>query len=133
MINVSDREVVNYKNNQKFIKNYRFYAMSDTASAKFDGIIEEAVRIIHDSRSKEGRIHFIFKCIFPQIPEGVLVHCFLGVSRSATLVAFYLISALSINWRDAVDFIHHRRFSANPNFGFLHQLKVYSTTVGKIE
>ncbi|CAO4369007.1 unnamed protein product [Caenorhabditis nigoni] len=52
----------------------------------------------------------------------------IGVSRSATLVAFYLITAFGINWRDAVDYIHHRRFSANPNFGFLHQLKIYSNT-----
>ncbi|EFO83640.1 hypothetical protein CRE_02960 [Caenorhabditis remanei] len=116
VINVSDREVMNYEENHPFVKNYRFYSMSDTANSSFDGIIEEAVRLIHETRVRG---------------EAVLVHCFLGVSRSATLVAFYLISAYGINWRDAVDYIRHRRFSANPNFGFLHQLKLYFNTKSK--
>ncbi|CAO4369028.1 unnamed protein product [Caenorhabditis nigoni] len=113
VINVSDREVSNYENSYPFVRNYRFYSMSDTADARFDSILDEAIRLIHETRIRG---------------EAVLVHCFLGVSRSATLVAFYLITAFGINWRDAVDYIHHRRFSANPNFGFLHQLKVYSNT-----
>uniref|UniRef100_A0A1I7U951 Dual specificity protein phosphatase n=1 Tax=Caenorhabditis tropicalis TaxID=1561998 RepID=A0A1I7U951_9PELO len=111
VINVSDREIVNYKSKYPFVKNYRFYSMSDTANAKFDGIVEEAIRLIHETR-KSG--------------ESVLIHCFLGVSRSATLVAFYLISSLGMNWREAVDYIRMKRCSANPNFGFLHQLKLFS-------
>ncbi|CAI2348042.1 unnamed protein product [Caenorhabditis sp. 36 PRJEB53466] len=116
VINVSDREVPNYQQNHPSVRNYKFYPISDTANSKFDEIVEEAVRLIHVSRLNG---------------EAVLVHCFLGVSRSATLVAFYLISAFEMKWKDAVDFVHHRRSSVNPNFGFLHQLKIFSNTKAK--
>ncbi|EGT35714.1 hypothetical protein CAEBREN_02169 [Caenorhabditis brenneri] len=113
VINVSDREIPNYTATHPTIRNYKYYTMSDTASGNFDGIVEEAVTLIHETRIRG---------------ESVLVHCFLGVSRSATLIAFYLISAFGMNWREAVDYIRMRRHSANPNFGFLHQLKVYANT-----
>uniref|UniRef100_A0A8R1HYB3 Protein-serine/threonine phosphatase n=1 Tax=Caenorhabditis japonica TaxID=281687 RepID=A0A8R1HYB3_CAEJA len=108
VINVSDREIPHYPQSHPSIRHYKFYPTSDTANAKFDAFLEEAIRLIHESR-----LH----------GNGVLVHCFLGVSRSATLVAFYLISIYGMTWKDAVDFVRQRRVSANPNFGFLHQLK----------
>jgi len=56
---------------------------------------------------------------------GVLVHCQQGVSRSATVVAAYLMTTQSISATEAIQFIKARRPIANPNVGFREQLELY--------
>lgn len=57
---------------------------------------------------------------------SVLVHCHMGRSRSATLVAAYLIAEHNLSWQDALRDIQRSRPSAAPNVGFLRQLKSYT-------
>lgn len=61
---------------------------------------------------------------------GVLVHCFAGQSRSATLVAAYLIACEGLDALAALSLIRKNRPSAQPNTGFMRQLRTYSQTSG---
>jgi protein-tyrosine phosphatase len=55
----------------------------------------------------------------------VLVHCQRGASRSATIVAAYLISKKGYTCTKAVGLMKERRTCVNPNDGFVQQLTDY--------
>lgn len=55
---------------------------------------------------------------------SVFVHCHQGISRSVSFVlAWLLISRRITNLDDAIGFIRHRRWLADPNKGFIAQLR----------
>lgn len=55
----------------------------------------------------------------------VLVHCLMGMSRSASVVAAYLVTTTKMNTDEAIKFIQERRPIVCPNAGFVRQLEVY--------
>ncbi|KAL5512331.1 hypothetical protein ACEPAG_3323 [Sanghuangporus baumii] len=57
--------------------------------------------------------------------RGVLVHCQAGMSRSATIVAAYLMYAEQLDAESALEKIRKARPSTQPNDGFLAQLDVF--------
>ncbi|KAK5981258.1 hypothetical protein GCK32_004716 [Trichostrongylus colubriformis] len=61
---------------------------------------------------------------------AVLVHCLAGVSRSATVVAAYLITVCDMSFINALTLISQKRPVINPNFGFRMQLCTYADRVG---
>jgi len=48
----------------------------------------------------------------------VLVHCHMGVSRSATVVIAYLMKYFHMTHREAYNFVKKKRSVINPNEGF---------------
>ncbi|KAF7775665.1 hypothetical protein Agabi119p4_4058 [Agaricus bisporus var. burnettii] len=68
--------------------------------------------------------HFIQNAL----EEGgrVLVHCVMGVSRSTTVVAAFLMKHKKMDARSALRYIKQRRLQAHPNYGFIKQLDTYS-------
>lgn len=70
--------------------------------------------------------HFSLVCQFieeaREMNGRVLVHCACGVSRSATLVAAYLIKHQSMSVEEALVHLRTRRPIIQPNSGFLRQL-----------
>ncbi|KAJ7173617.1 protein-tyrosine phosphatase-like protein [Mycena filopes] len=56
----------------------------------------------------------------------VLVHCVMGISRSATVVCAYLMFSQTISAGQAVRLVRARRPQARPNYNFLRQLQVFS-------
>uniref|UniRef100_A0A6C0JAC2 Protein-tyrosine-phosphatase n=1 Tax=viral metagenome TaxID=1070528 RepID=A0A6C0JAC2_9ZZZZ len=69
------------------------------------------------------------KFIDAALKEGgvVLVHCYMGVSRSVSVVAAYLLyKRFAKTTSDALSYIEKKRCVANPNSGFIRQLKIYS-------
>lgn len=55
--------------------------------------------------------------------EPVLVHCQMGISRSPTLVAAYLMKKKNMTAAEAIAFIEAKRDIINPNKGFVKQLQ----------
>jgi hypothetical protein len=66
----------------------------------------------------------VFGFIDEQISAGrpVAIYCQQGKSRSASLVAAYLMREYGIDSREALDLLHAVYPRADPNFFFLHQL-----------
>jgi dual specificity phosphatase 12 len=65
-------------------------------------------------------IEFIKKA---QVNGGtVLVHCFAGVSRSATIVCAYLMQEHNLSYSAALKLVKSKRPFVNPNDGFRTQL-----------
>ncbi|KAF9005997.1 protein-tyrosine phosphatase-like protein, partial [Cyathus striatus] len=56
----------------------------------------------------------------------VLVHCFQGISRSATVVCAYIIATEYKHASEAVEFVQSRRGIVCPNLGFRTQLATYA-------
>ncbi|CAD8169164.1 unnamed protein product [Paramecium octaurelia] len=56
---------------------------------------------------------------------NVLVHCMAGISRSATLVAAYLMKKNNMSAQDAIRLLERKRWQVYPNNGFLRQLSQY--------
>jgi len=54
--------------------------------------------------------------------KKVIVNCYMGVSRSATIVIAYVMYHLKINVMDAINFVRQKRPIVNPNYGFVCQL-----------
>jgi len=61
--------------------------------------------------------------------SSILVHCQAGISRSATLVAAYLVSHQGLSWNQALNSIKTIRPCVGPNVGFRKQLQSWEHTV----
>ena len=56
----------------------------------------------------------------------ILVHCKHGASRSASIVAAYLVRKRAISVHDALAYLKARRSKVCPNIGFIEQLEEYA-------
>lgn len=72
---------------------------------------------------------FIQNALNESPDNKVFVHCVCGVSRSATLVASWLIKYRGYKADDAVEYLKSKREVVDPNSGFLEQLRVFETQV----
>ncbi|EEB89908.1 hypothetical protein MPER_11947 [Moniliophthora perniciosa FA553] len=75
----------------------------------------------------EQTTEFIRKAIEESPDNNVLVHCFAGVSRSATVVCAYLVATAGMRAIDSVAFVQSKRKIVCPNLGFRQQLEMYAT------
>ncbi|KAH8830564.1 protein-tyrosine phosphatase-like protein [Flagelloscypha sp. PMI_526] len=88
--------------------------------------------LVDDSEFENLLIHLRDACDFIQASldehpsNKVLVHCYMGVSRSVTVVAAYLMKANKWPSEIAVEYIRARRPQAYPNHGFRKQLDVFA-------
>ena len=67
--------------------------------------------------------HFINNAINSE--KNILVHCMAGVSRSVSLVTYYLMKRYHISFDKAAEYIKQKRSVANPNDSFKNQLLMY--------
>jgi len=56
----------------------------------------------------------------------VLIHCAMGISRSVTILLYFLMNAEKISAGEALDRVRRCRPIANPNPGFMEQLRLSS-------
>ncbi|KAL1513306.1 hypothetical protein ABEB36_002728 [Hypothenemus hampei] len=56
---------------------------------------------------------------------AVLVHCYFGVSRSATVVIAYVMKKYELSYSEAFERVKSKRSIVFPNQGFVSQLKLY--------
>lgn len=57
--------------------------------------------------------------------KSCLVHCKMGISRSAATVIAFLMKKYGWNLNEAYEFVKQRRTCVRPNAGFMEQLRVY--------
>lgn len=100
-------EINNFFPNMFDYKNIR---VNDTEEEDMLQHWEEAVRFIAEAK-REGK--------------KVLVHCKMGVSRSASVVIAYAMKANDWNLDEALQYVKARRNCIQPNPGFMRQLEVY--------
>lgn len=58
--------------------------------------------------------------------QRVVVHCYAGVSRSASIVIAWLIKYKHMSYEQAYRFVVSKRKFIEPNIGFIRQLKNYA-------
>ena len=89
-----------------------------------------------DLASEDLLTHFPATISF--ISEGqskgaVLVHCFYGKSRSATVVTAHLMHQYRITVERALDKVKAKRPCVNPNPGFMAQLRLWEAMKWKLD
>jgi protein-tyrosine phosphatase len=89
---------------------YKVIQVTDEPSVKLSLYFKEATDFIRKAIN-EGK--------------GVLVHCFAGVSRSASIVIAYLIKYHKMEFNSAFNYVKNKRPWINPNYGFQAQLRRY--------
>lgn len=78
----------------------------------------------HDEADISQHFQESYEFIRFHIMEGhsIFIHCIAGVSRSATIVAAYLMMYYSWSAYEALSYIKEKRPCIRPNDGFLEQL-----------
>ncbi|XP_050373983.1 dual specificity protein phosphatase 1 isoform X3 [Argentina anserina] len=72
---------------------------------------------------------FVYKVLNAKRSGGVLVHCFVGKSRSVTIVLAYLMKRHGMSLNEALEHVRSRRPQASPNAGFISQLQVFERSI----
>lgn len=94
---------------------YKRIDISDHGDQDMVSILEDAVSFIEKSKNQG---------------TNILVHCVQGISRSATVVAAYLMKCKGWTRDYALDYVKRCRPVVNPNQGFRDQLKQYEEMLG---
>ena len=55
--------------------------------------------------------------------KNILIHCFMGRSRSVTVIIYYLMKKFSLNYDQAIDIIKNQRNYVNPSQIFKENIK----------
>ena len=61
----------------------------------------------------------------PDFNTKCLVHCAMGMSRSATSVIMFIMRLFSMKLEDAFEFVKTQREATDPNDGFMEQLRKF--------
>jgi protein-tyrosine phosphatase len=104
VINVTE-EIDNFHDNNLSMIYYRF-PIKDDNNDDISEILEQTYDIIDEHLSKGDRI---------------LVHCFMGASRSAAVIIYYLMRKYNITYEQAITCVYKKRILVNltPKFEFI--------------
>lgn len=67
----------------------------------------------------------MFYCSYRELGKKVLVHCKMGISRSAATVTAFAMKEYRMSLKEALSHVKGRRSVVNPNDGFVAQLRDY--------
>lgn len=67
----------------------------------------------------------MFYCLYREVGKKVLVHCKMGISRSAATVMAFAMKEYQMSLKEALAHVKGRRSVVNPNDGFIAQLRDY--------
>ena len=81
------------------------------------------LNIYHNKPMIEIGYHFINNAV--ESDSKILIHCIAGISRSVSIVIYYLMKKHHMNFDDAFKMIKNKRKIANPNQSFKLQLLEY--------
>jgi len=91
--------------------------INDTSTANITSYFDDCFQFI-ESGIKKG---------------GVIVHCWQGKSRSASICILYLMKALQLPFDEAFTKLKFVRPSIDPNPGFIQQIKIYESKLKKFQ
>jgi len=97
------KEISNYYPNDFFYKNYDLADVNDDSISKH---LKDAYNFIELNKDKK-----------------ILIHCFMGASRSASLMCYYIMKKYNRSLDEVVDFIVEKRKIVNINTTFADELK----------
>lgn len=89
--------------------------------------------LIDISQYFEKSFQFIDLCLNENKNNKILIHCFAGISRSATITIAYLIRTFRMTFSEALEHVRKSRHWINPNTGFRKQLLKFSIHLGLID
>lgn len=75
-----------------------------------------------------------YKFIYSAIGGGgtILIHCHAGISRSVSIVIYFLMKLKKLTYLQALTYIREHRPEVNPNPGFMQQLISVSPEAEKV-
>jgi hypothetical protein len=103
---------------------------SNIQISKFSNSIEDYnslrrnMEIYEDRPFIEIGYHFINNALESD-DGGVLIHCMAGISRSVSILTYYLMKKYNLDYDTAILMVKKNRSIANPNDSFKQQLKNY--------
>lgn len=106
IINVTE-EIENFHQDNLMMTYYR-YPIKDNNLDDISEILDETCQIIEHHLEKQDKI---------------LVHCFMGASRSASIIIYYVMRKFKINYETAKLFVYRKRKSINLSHKFDATLK----------
>ncbi len=113
------KTIINITYNHENIKydNIKYYKIEtlDNENQPILYVINKVINIINENK-KDGNI---------------LIHCYVGKSRSATCVIAYLIKEYNMTLEKAIIYTKDRRNIINPNYGFINQLMIFEKNINK--
>ena len=82
----------------------------------------------------EENIKKYFNITYEFIKQApTLLHCAMGISRSSTIVASYIIRKYKKTTDEVLAFMKEKRKIINPNYGFINQLKDFEKNIEKAD
>ncbi|KAJ9700230.1 hypothetical protein PVL29_005855 [Vitis rotundifolia] len=93
---------------------YKIIEVTDKADTNIAQHFDECFNFIDEAKRLGG---------------GVLVHCFLGRSRSVTIVIAYMMKKHGMSLSQALEHVKSRRQLAAPNYGFTLQLQNFEKSL----
>ncbi|KAI4373967.1 hypothetical protein MLD38_012022 [Melastoma candidum] len=93
---------------------YKVIDVMDVSDARIMLHFEECIDFINNAKAAGGNI---------------LVHCFMGISRSVTVVVAYLMKQRGMRLPQALEHVKRRRPQAAPNNGFILQLEDFERSL----
>ncbi|KAF8401640.1 hypothetical protein HHK36_012586 [Tetracentron sinense] len=93
---------------------YKIIEVADRAEINIAQYFDECFSFIDEAKRMGG---------------GVLVHCFVGRSRSVTIVIAYLMKKHNMSLSQALDHVKSKRPQAAPNSGFMLQLQNFEESL----
>ena len=110
IVNAS-KEISNYfEDYDKDIQYFKLEDVKDINNSSISKYFDPFLEFIVNTTKNNGR---------------VLIHCFMGSSRSAILVVLYLIKYKNFKLEDSINYITKKRFRVNINKTFINELKDY--------
>jgi len=111
--------------------------VGDNLARSYEGVFHYHTISVSDTESADLLLHFneCFEFIDAARKSGggVLVHCFAGISRSATVCIGYLIWKLNLSLGAAYSLVESARSCTQPNEGFRKQLQVFENLGGDLD
>ncbi|KAF5741202.1 hypothetical protein HS088_TW10G00197 [Tripterygium wilfordii] len=93
---------------------YKVISVMDNKDTDIRKYFDECFSFVDEAKEKGG---------------SVLVHCFVGRSRSVSIVVAYLMKKHGMSVSEALEYVRNRRPEAAPNSGFISQLQDFDKSL----